>query len=99
MSQGMKGDVSSAEISVQHLIMAQFSKKIRVFPEIISGSAGTHSSAQANELVPVVDQLVNRLMNVGQCRVTLFLFKAVEHLGSPATRQLFEGTHVQIAVM
>jgi hypothetical protein len=99
MSQGMKGDVSSAEISVQPLIMAQFSKKIRVFPEIISDSLRTRSSAQANELVSVVDQLVNRLVDVGQCGVALFLFKAVEHLGSPATRQFFQGTHVQIAVM
>jgi hypothetical protein len=62
-------------------------------------NSGFYLSLQFQKVLPVVFQLINRLVHIGQGGVTLLLLERGIHLRPPTFGQLFEGTHIQVAVM
>ncbi len=48
---------------------------------------------------PVVNQLGNRVTNIGQRPVVRFLFEALRNLGRPTTGKYFECADVEIPVV
>mgnify|MGYP006940264935 CR=1 FL=1 len=73
--------------------MAQFFEFVRVFPEMIE------QLSELDEMLSVMRQFINGLVDIGQRRVLLLFFEAVEHLRLPSFGEFFEGADIQIAIV
>src|SRR5215212_1369075 len=74
-------------------------RRLRPHRRMPAGRASRAVVWRREQLPPVVSQLADGFLDVGE-RLVLALFREpTEHAGSPASRELLERAHVEIAVM
>ena len=56
-------------------------------------------SVKSEEVVPVVFQLIDGLMHIGQSRMVLLLFECCMHRRFPAFGEFLQGAHIEIAIV